>query len=374
MPAGPTKSVHGSFSIPSLDGIRAIAVLVVVYGHSQTGIAGPYWPGFVGVTIFFFLSGYLITTLLRREFEQRGTISLRNFYLRRTLRIIPPAWLAVGVAVAIGAVGWVESDTTVWGVLATLFSYANYYIVINGREGLPPDTSQFWSLGVEEHFYLLIPVILLVLWRTKAKRRTIGWTLAALALIAPVWRVALGLMGASFDRLYISSDTRFDSLLLGTALALLANPMLGDRIPEPVRRRLPLFAGAATIAFVACAFVPSLSFRLSIADTIECLCLVPVFWYVTTRPASVVGRVLNSDLMTRIGILSFAVYLFHRMGFSLGENLSDVPALADLIGFAMTVVVAELTYRLVERPIAKLRRRLEAGSRQRERDVAMRRS
>ncbi|WP_454170153.1 acyltransferase family protein [Microbacterium paulum] len=88
MPAGPVKSVHGAFAIPSLDGIRAAAVLIVFIGHGKT-IGGP-WPGDVGVTIFFFLSGYLITTLLRREYDRNGRISLGKFYLRRLLRIQPP--------------------------------------------------------------------------------------------------------------------------------------------------------------------------------------------------------------------------------------------------------------------------------------------
>lgn len=365
MPAGPVKSVHGAFSIPSLDGIRCVAVLTVFLGHSQFGVALPYWPGFVGVTIFFFLSGYLITTLLRKEHQGTGRVSLGRFYLRRALRILPPAWLAITVAVIVGAIGWVAADTTVWGVLAETLNYTNYYIVFQGRDGLPPDTTQFWSLAVEEHYYLVIPIALLLLWKTRASLRTIGWTMFGIALLVPLWRIYLGMTGASFDRLYTSTDTRFDALLLGTALALLANPALGDPIPRWISKRLGLVASAGVVIFIACAATPILTFRLSIADTIECLALVPIFWFITTRPDGVAGRLLNSRVMVHLGVLSFSIYLFHRLALSLGENLFGQSILADLAGLVLTIATAEVVYRLVEKPCARLRRRLEAAARDR---------
>lgn len=366
MPAGPVKSVHGTFSIPSLDGIRCLAVLAVFVGHSQFGVGLPYWPGFVGVTVFFFLSGYLITTLLRREHETTGQISLGRFYLRRALRILPPAWLAIAAAVIVGALGWVASDTTVWGVLAETLNYTNYYIVFHGREGLPPDTTQFWSLAVEEHYYLVIPVALLILWKLRASRKAIGWTMFAIAMLVPLWRIYLGMNGASFDRLYVSTDTRFDAMLLGTALALLANPALGDALPRWVSKHLGLIASVGLVVFVACAATPVLAFRLSIADTIECLALVPIFWFITTRPRGAVGRFLNSRVVVRLGVLSFSIYLFHRLALSLGANLFGDSILADVIGLVLTLAVAEAVYLLVEKPCGRLRRRLETAAKNRE--------
>ncbi|MFB2580900.1 acyltransferase family protein [Herbiconiux sp. P15] len=367
MPATPGSKTHGAFTIPSLDGLRAIAVLTVFVGHSAAGIGTGFWPGHVGVTIFFFLSGYLITTLLRREYESAGRISLSRFYLRRALRILPPAYLAIAVAVVVGALGWVSATTTGWGVLAEVLNYTNYYIVFAGREGLPPDTTQFWSLAVEEHYYLVVPIVLLVLFRKKASRQTIGWWLLGIAFVVPVWRIVLGLSGASFDRLYISTDTRIDSLLFGTAVALLLNPALGDSLRVPgnlatfVKKRIGMLAGLATIVFIASALVPSQMFRLSIADTVQCLCLIPIFWFVITRPSSLVGRVLNSRIAIRLGILSFSIYLFHRLALNLVENVIETPYLGDLIALAVTLVVAQIVYWLVEKPCGRLRRRLEGS-------------
>ncbi|MFB2555293.1 acyltransferase family protein [Herbiconiux liangxiaofengii] len=362
----PTNHTHGSFTIPSLDGLRAIAVLTVFVGHSATGIGTGFWPGHVGVTIFFFLSGFLITTLLRREYGRSGRISLSRFYLRRALRILPPAYLAILVAVLVGAAGLVEASTNGWGVLAEIFNYTNYYMVIVGRDGLPPDTTQFWSLAVEEHYYLVVPVVLLVLFKLRASMRSIGWTLLGLAFVVPLWRIFLGLNGASFDRLYVSTDTRIDSLIFGTAMALLWNPSLGDRLLGSgrlsgwIEKRIAPIASVAVVIFVLSALVPSQMFRLSIADTVQCLCLVPIFWFVITRPGGVVGRVLNSRVVVRIGVLSFSIYLFHRIVLNLVENVLVNPLIGDLVSLLATLVVAQIVYTLVETPSGRLRRRFEA--------------
>jgi peptidoglycan/LPS O-acetylase OafA/YrhL len=221
-------------------------------------------------------------------------------------------------------------------------------------------------LAVEEHYYLVVPVVLLVLFRSRASLRTIGWSLVCLALLVPVWRVFLGLTGAGFDRLYVSTDTRMDSLLFGTAMALLFNPALAGNggsapITRWLNRRLGLIASLAVIVFVASALVPSQAFRLSVADTIQCICLIPIFWFVITRPSSLVGKVLNSRLLVRLGILSFSVYLFHRLVLNLVENVIGEPWIGDGVSLVVTLVVAQLVYWAVERPCGVLRKRLEAG-------------
>ena len=162
--------VARSFDIPSLDGIRAIAVLVVFVGHGFT--VQESFPGHVGVTIFFFLSGYLITTLMRREISRTGTVSLGKFYLRRALRILPPAYLAVAASMAVVVLGIVDATVRPFGVLSELFMFTNYYISSGGRDYLPPATSQMWSLAVEEHYYLVFPAMVLAMLSLKMKLRS----------------------------------------------------------------------------------------------------------------------------------------------------------------------------------------------------------
>lgn len=349
--------------IPSLDGLRAVAVLIVFIGHGMAATA--VWPGHVGVTIFFFLSGYLIVTLLRREYEKTGRIALRKFYIRRALRILPPTYLAVGAAVALAAIGVLHGPITGAGVASEVLHFTNYYIVAAGREGLPPATTQLWSLSVEEHYYLAIPAALIgiLLWGRSMKRA--GWILLTAGLVVSAWRIFLGLNGASFDRLYVSTDTRMDSLLFGSAFALLLNPATSDALPwaSTVERHVHSWLAAfAALVFVGSAVIPSLHFRFSVADAVQCACLVPIFWTLIRRPDGLAGRVLNSKFIRHIGVLSFSVYLFHRMVLDVVEQVITYSVLSDAVSLALTLCVAEVVYRLVERPLASVRKRLGASA------------
>ncbi|MGY1749243.1 acyltransferase family protein [Modestobacter sp. SYSU DS0511] len=355
-------SARAGHHIPSLDGLRAIAVMVVFIGHGH--VVPERWPGHVGVTVFFFLSGFLITTLLRREQDQAGSVSLKKFYLRRALRILPPAYLCIATSLVLSS-GIKASGVSFWGVAAELLNYTNYYIVFAGRDGLPPETSNLWSLGVEEHYYLLFPVLLLLALRSRLSYRSIGWGLLGLAVAVMIWRLHLFLNGADFYRLYVATDTRVDSLLYGSAMALLWNPTVGDRPPWPrvFDRWIPrVVAPVAVAAFVASALSPSLFFRLTLADVVQCFCLIPIFWTLITRPMGLAGRALNKGWVAHLGVLSFSTYLFHRMVLAVVGDIIDVPIAADVVSLAVTLVGAEVVYLVVEKPCAKLRRRLEAGA------------
>lgn len=349
--------------IPSLDGLRAVAVLVVFVGHGRTDQG--QWPGYVGVTVFFFLSGFLITTLLRKEIEKSGRIHLSRFYLRRTFRILPAAYFTIIVSLALGAAGVLPASVSGWGILSEFLNYTNYYIVKSGYESLPPETSQMWSLAVEEQYYLVVPVALLLAYRLGARRSWVGWALVSVALLVAGWRVLLGVNGANFDRLYFSTDTRIDSILWGAAFALLLNPVMGDvtrltgRLWRWLSRNLGWIATIAAVIFTASAAVPALSFRLSIATTVQCLALIPIFWFVITRPDGVVGRLLNSRLLVRLGVLSFSFYLLHKIVLALVGPLLDAPMVTDTISLLVSMLVSQLVFWAVESPSTKLRVRIE---------------
>ncbi len=360
--------------IPSLDGIRAIAVLIVFIGHGTTDQG--FWPGHLGVTIFFFLSGYLITTLLRREYEKSKRIRLGRFYLRRALRILPAAYLTILLSLLLAATGVLPSAVDAWGVLAQFLNITNYYLIINGSGGLPPETSHLWTLAVEEQYYLVVPLVLLLAYRFGAGRLLIGRIVVAVALVVPVWRIILGLNGADFDRIYSGTDTRVDAILWGTALALLLNPVMGDSVRRPgkaarwISSHLPVVAAVAAVIVVASSVIPALAFELSVADTIQCIALVPIFWFVITRPAGVVGRLLNSRIATRIGVLSFSIYLLHKMVLALVTPTMDAPILTDAIALVLSIMAAQIVYWAVERPFTKLRVRIEKRADRRQPGVA----
>lgn len=351
---------HGPFTIPSLDGIRAVAVLVVFIGHGFT--APGIWPGHVGVTIFFFLSGYLITTLLRREYERSGRISLGKFYLRRLLRITPPALIAIALATVVGMIGLLPSSISIWGVLAEVFNVTNYYIVLFGHEGLPPESSMLWSLAVEEHFYLIFPAVLIVLLRRRLTYKRIAGILVIAAALAPIWRTVLFANDASFYRLYVSTDTRFDGLIIGAAMALVFNPALGDRPPLKLSEKTMtnVLAPIGAVVFAATSILPD-PLRLTVADTIQYLCIIPLFWLVIARPSGLTGRILNNRIVAHIGVLSFSIYLLHRLFLGLSAQLLGENIAADAVALLLSLAGAQIIRVLVEKPLGRARKTLESG-------------
>ncbi len=143
-------------SIPSLNGIRAVAVLLVFLAH---GGLEHVVPGGLGVTIFFVLSGYLITTLMRVEHDRHSRIDFRNFYLRRLVRLMPPLVVVVALAALLAALGVIGGAFSAEGLLAALFYFGNYFVIAHDFRGMPAGIGVVWSLAIEEHFYLLFPPV-----------------------------------------------------------------------------------------------------------------------------------------------------------------------------------------------------------------------
>src|SRR5262245_993592 len=219
---------HKEFHIPSLDGIRGLAALTVFVSHAMYG---DIVPGGFGVTVFFFLSGYLITTLLRMEHEQSGQVRLRNFYLRRVYRIIPPMYIVLTIAVLLAVTNIVPDRMTLDAVLSQYAHLTNYYYIFFGHQNFAPATSLMWSLAVEEHFYLLFPLLVSILFRYCSARRTAG-ILFGICLLVLAWRCYLVLgVGLGHRWTYYATDTRLDSILYGCIMGVWCNPALDrDRV------------------------------------------------------------------------------------------------------------------------------------------------
>jgi peptidoglycan/LPS O-acetylase OafA/YrhL len=218
--------------IPTLDGWRAVAILAVMAshaGHSYSAESGRenifdrFASGTHGVNLFFALSGLLITSRLLEEWDTNGRVSLKRFYTRRAFRILPPALLYLGVVSLLGALGLLP---VVWSefVAAALF-FRNYLPVILGPNGAGFFTSHYWSLGVEEHFYLFWPALLLLAGRKRALPVAI-----VIAMLVAAWRHLeawreIMLYNAIQPTYFARSDTRIDSIMWGVVAALaLARP------------------------------------------------------------------------------------------------------------------------------------------------------
>jgi peptidoglycan/LPS O-acetylase OafA/YrhL len=357
--AGTAKAKREAFVIPSLDGIRALSFMVVFLAHAGM----PYIPGGFGVTVFFFLSGYLITTLLRREAEATGTISFKLFYLRRALRILPPFYIILGLALLCALTGLVPTDISWPGFAAQALHYSNYWVVQRGWDGLIGGTGVYWSLAVEEHFYLLFPALYALLLRSKVSPRAQHAILFALCAVIMLWRAKIvfhdGIIG---DRTYVASDTRFDSMLFGCALAVWGNPAMDF---EKGKRAsvLELAAAAVGVALLLVTFlVRDPAFRESIRYSIQGIALYPLFFVAVRHPNLLFCRFLNLRWVRFFGTLSYSLYLVHQIVIHVVMGHVPLhPLLQGALCLAISVLLSYIIWRYIEKPCAKLRSKLSTA-------------
>ncbi len=342
-------------AIPSLDGIRAIAVSLVFFAHS--GLENII-PGGLGVTIFFVLSGYLITTLMRIEHSRSGSISYRGFYLRRLLRLMPPLFIVVAAAALLSAVSIIDGDFTLGGLLSALFYFGNYYVISHDFHGIPAGLGLVWSLAIEEHYYLFYPPLAALLLRVGRVRLSVS-LLSMICAAVLAWRYWLVFHGASEAYLTMATDTRVDAILIGCLMALLRNPWL-DRVSPPKALNDWAIASVCIATLVGTLLYRDDVFRLTARYTLQSLAIAPLIYLAVARADRLPFRWLNARPLVYIGTISYTIYLAHHV--ILSGLVKHWPQLGwvwlTLAGVALTLAVAEPMRRWVERPCAKLRKRL----------------
>lgn len=315
-------------------------------------------PGGFGVTVFFFLSGYLITTLLRREFEATGTVSFRKFYWRRVWRIFPPMYTALVFATAVSLAGLTLGTPTVEAVSLQALHLTNYAI-IDGQSGDMPFGSQvFWSLAIEEHFYLLFPVVALFLLRRFDRRHQALALLATCGLVL-CWRIALvTAFGASPDRIFYATDTRIDAILFGCAMGLYHNPMLDGGALWSKRKALGA-AAASTLVVVVTMVVRHDLFRETLRYSIQSMALAPLFYAAIQHPGLGPFRWLNLKPVRFVGVLSYSLYLVHHVVIlAIWKFQPTIPTpIMIVVAGPIALALAYVIYRVVEQPSARIRRR-----------------
>ena len=328
--------------MPVLDGLRAAAILIVMLSH--TGL-GKVVPGGFGVTIFFFLSGYLITTLLRIEATNTGRVSLRSFYYRRTLRIMPPMFLTIALVAALSAYGLTGHVVSAGGVAADVAFLTNYapQLGLHGGVVIP-----LWSLDVEEHYYILFSTLFaVVLARLDGRRAAL--ICLALAGIPLLVRIGIAASGADLGNVFYWTHTRLDSILWGSVLALWQNPAV---VRDPWKPKLWQFAGAV-LALVGCLAIRSEVFRETIRYTIQGAALLVIFSYLL-QDRSIMARALGSTPLRWVALISYTLYLAHMPAMAIAEHLGwPAPVFA---GLALAFAYAIAMRIAVERPLQRRRR------------------
>lgn len=328
-----------------LDGLRGIAILLVVASHVSTGRVP--LGGAVGVTLFFVLSGYLITTVLLREYDKTGRVDLPTFYLKRALRLLPA--LAV-VLVLAPVVLWAVQDPRLgWGYVpdaAGALFYLSDFMRASGNEMIV--LGHTWSLAVEEQFYLVWPILLLILLKFAKGRKRLIQVVAVMAIVGTGWRVVVTLT-ASFDRAYFPPDVNTFALAWGCLLALWA--------PAPLSRpRATVVAGASLLGLLVLSLAPIQGGRYS---TIVALSAVPAaLLSVIAVYAARTSALVSIRPLTFFGDISYGLYLWHEV-FLLSRPGGKLPGTAELaLGGMAGLLASVLSWQLIERPANRLKDRI----------------
>jgi peptidoglycan/LPS O-acetylase OafA/YrhL len=330
--------------MPALDGLRAVSIALVLLGH-MSGTRGFLTIGLekfvgdyanLGVTVFFVISGFLITTLLKKEEQKSGRISLRLFYARRILRLFPAFFLYLVFLIGMRS----------WGVIHLAGSdlLAAFTYTVNFRTANNWYIGHLWSLSVEEQFYLLWPAVLVI----AGLRRSV-WVTAAVILVSPLSRVIavlLHLPGSIFPCVA-------DSLAIGCLLAITGDRLLSrDWYLNLIRS--PLLVPIAVLLMLVCnysrIYLVGIAFGITGINVLICL-LVHHCLHVN----SVTSRFLSTGPLVAIGILSYSLYLWQQ--FFLDRH-SDWAVCSFPVNTALAFAAATASYLVVERPLNELRRKL----------------
>jgi peptidoglycan/LPS O-acetylase OafA/YrhL len=369
--------------LPGLDGLRAVAVVAVMLYHASSD----WLPGgFLGVEVFFVISGYLITLLLIGEHERTGRIALGQFWLRRARRLLPALFLMLFLLVTYTAVfrsgdlGKLRGD-----VVAGVGYVSNWYQVWVGQgytaAGDFAPLRHLWSLAVEEQFYLVWPLVMIVLLRNGSRRiaGTAKWLVLAALVITVLTALAYhgGRIGecsvtpeaywtlserciSKADALYLSTITRAPGLLLGAAFAMVWRPLAIMRSPMRTKARLVDVAALAGLLGLLAMFwwvhftTPegAAPFIFNGGFLVVSLATILVIAGVTHR-GSLAGPVLGNPLFLWVGTRSYGLYLYHWPIYQIIREVAGIPlTVAEFaVAMAITLVVTEFSYRFVEMPI-----------------------
>ena len=347
--------------ITGLDGIRAIAVIMVLAYHLKLAL---FKSGFLGVTVFFVLSGYLITGILISEVEEEGTIDLKNFWLRRIRRLVPAVMsMAVVIIFVSAVVNRVIFTKGCKDFLASVLGFNNWWQIFNKvsyfeAAGVPSPFTHCWSLAIETQFYLIYPLILLGIYKLvksreegRAKRGLLfaGVTLL-LALISVILMIVLFDPQQDASRVYYGTDTRAFSLLFGALLAILWDYRM---VPRRLSASVNMVLGSVSFAVLlvmTIAINGSSNFWYRGGQFFGTILTVLMVYAVLGRKTWL-SRFLSNPVLKWIGDRSYSIYLWHYPIILLISKGLKASWWITLIEIVLSVALAELSYRFIETPI-----------------------
>ena len=340
--------------IPALDGIRAFAVMLVIVAHS--GFEHILPAGF-GVTVFFFISGFLITRLLLAESQNSGTVDIKNFYIRRFIRLIPALYFMLIIILGLQFI--TASPIKVWENIAAFTYTMNYrevYMAFVGLERAGP-FGHLWSLAVEEHFYLLFPLLVLAFHKKQKLLIKICFFLCAAIF---VWRgFNHYVLEFPIHYNYVATDARMDSILYGCLFSLLLN----QKSYWPVIKRFvgftPLILSA--IVLLVCFVYRDIGFRQTARYSLQGIAIgvgvLNLYFLGALKP---IIRLLETAPLKWTGKVSYGLYLWHVPAMYIADQYLGFPKGTVpfiLFSWALTFGATSFSFYYVEKPFISLRRK-----------------
>lgn len=345
--------------MPGLDGLRALAVLAVIAYHVNMPWAGG---GLLGVCIFFVLSGYLITDILVAQCKSSGGINLKEFWLGRARRLLPPLFVMLA-----GVMFWISLCdpgrlSSLWNdVIAAIFYTSNWWLIFHqvsyfASFGPPSPLGHLWSLAIEEQFYLIWPLLLGLGLRCISRRGRLIGLIMALALTSAVAMAIIYQPGMDPSRVYYGTDTRAFALLIGAALALVwpSRKLSADLAP---RRRILLdAAGVAALLVVLLMIWQSSQYQafLYYGGLLLFSIISAVLVAVLAHPASRLGKVFGLQPLRWLGVCSYGIYLWHYPVIALTSPTLNTGGLNIALVVEQTllsILLAAVSWYFIEKPI-----------------------
>jgi peptidoglycan/LPS O-acetylase OafA/YrhL len=335
--------------VPELDGVRGIAILFVLGNHVPLGRLESLLPG-----------GFLITTLLIQEFDRTGSISLRNFYMRRALRLGPAliALLIVLCLLSFVLYDQARARGNCRDALIALFYASNWVRVFTRNQlGLLAHT---WSLSCEEQFYIVWPIILLTLLRISRKRHYVALVAAAVALFSWLASIHLTMSGASERRLCFGLDGRADTLMIGCILSVvLSSGLMTENAKKTIQKLLVVIAPLSMASLLAFSIFGNKLGRsfFYFGFVIIALLAAALILDVLVSPRSIIRRLMAMKWLVWIGSVSYGLYLWHWPIFWGMHGFGFKGWTVVLVGTPLTFLVVLLSYYGMEKPILELKKR-----------------
>lgn len=356
------KRLKKSRYITGFDGIRSLAVVgVILYHLLPTSMKG----GYLGVPIFFVVSGYLITDLLRQEWEQNGKINIWQFYVRRMKRLYPGLAFLLITASAYITLFQRGLLNNLRGVVVSSLLYVNNWWQINNglsyfdRFANESPFTHIWSLAVEAQNYLIWPVIFVLLMVFVRKRKWIFYTVLGTSVLSAILMMILYTPGGDPTRVYYGTDTRLFSIWMGSALAFVwPSTRLKKNIPKQAKHILNLAGLISLLALILFFFFLDDHYSFvyyggMFLVSIFCVILVAV----TAHPGASLDRWLTNPVFTWIGKRSYGIYLYQFPVMIFYEakvsDIADHVLVHTVIEISLILIISELSYRYIERPLAR---------------------